>query len=178
MARCPLCEHEQLLGDTCEVCGRALGRAGVVVPPTPPLEGLEANLHAPDVAPRQVVIRLADLEPNGAAPAPPFPGGPEPWLEATVLPAVAVAVEPLDVERTAGDGERSPEAALQRCRYCGELVPEGEAFCLGCAMHVVSWAGRDPGEEPGPARCRACGSLAQGARCPACGERLPAPEAS
>ena len=177
MARCPLCEHEQLLGDTCEACGRALGRAGVVVP-APPLEGLEANLHAPDVAPRQVVIRLADLEPNGAAPAPPFPGGPEPWLEATVLPAVAVAVEPLDVERTAGDGERSPEAALQRCRYCGELVPEGEAFCLGCAMHVVSWTGRDPGAELGPTRCRACGSLAQGARCPACGERLPAPEAS
>lgn len=183
MARCPLCEHEQALGDACDVCGRALGGAGVGLAAAaagPPPEGLERTGHAGGPYPAAPVEALLDLERTGAAAAPAaLRGPPEAWLEATGAPAVEIAVEPLDVERTGGDGAREPASpgGLRRCRYCGELVPEGEAFCLRCAMHVEGRAAAPP--EDGPLvemRCRSCGTPAAGARCPACGARLPAPD--
>jgi hypothetical protein len=145
MARCPLCEHEQAIGDTCDVCGRERRTHGAAAAgPMPALEGLEATGHAL-VAPRSLAAAdapLAGLEPTRAAALPPLRGPPEPWVEATLAAEAAVVVEPLDVERTAGDGERSPDPALRTCRHCGELVPEGEVFCLRCARHVERWPRR------------------------------------
>lgn len=174
MARCPLCEHEQALGDACDVCGRALRGAGVVPVTAQLLEGLEPTGHASAPAPAPGL--MPELAPTGV-PAVLDVGGPrEAWVEATLQEAVSVAVVPLEVERTAGDGARSPREALASCRYCGELVPGGEAFCLRCAMHVEA---RTSVLEAAPdlVRCRACGLPSGGARCPACGERLPEGEA-
>ena len=180
MARCPLCEHEQALDDACEVCGRALRAAGAAPEAAgPPPEGLEPTAHAGGAYPAAAVEPVPDLEPSGAAAAPEaLRGPPEAWLEATGAPAVEVAVEALEVERIAGARAREPARAggLRRCRYCGELVPEGEAFCLRCAMHVEGRAAA--AAQDGPAavvRCRACGTPAAGVRCPACGARLPEP---
>ncbi len=176
MARCPLCDHEQALGDACDVCGRALRGAGVVLAPAPPLEGLEPTGHAPAAAPAGALVLMPELEPTGVAAVPLVAGPREAWIEATLQEAVSVAVEPLEVERTAGDGERSPREALASCRYCGELVPDGEAFCLRCAMHIEP---RASAQEAAPdlVRCRGCGAAGSGERCPACGERLPEREA-
>jgi hypothetical protein len=179
MARCPLCEHEQVLGDACDVCGRPLRAPDVLddlLPPGPPLEGLEATGHAPVRAAPAAVSSLAELEPTGAPAVPAVLGPPEPWVEATCQPDVAVTVELLEVERTSADGERSPDEAFRTCRYCGELVPDGEAFCLRCAMHAVaSGPPREAAAAP-VVRCRGCGSVGSGERCRACGERLPEPD--
>ncbi|GEJ58447.1 hypothetical protein [Anaeromyxobacter diazotrophicus] len=174
MARCPLCDHEQALGDACDVCGRALRGAGVVRVPVQLLEGLDPTGYASAPAPSGAA--MPELEPTGVSAVPAVAGPREAWVEATAQEAVAVAVEPLEVERTSGDGERSPREAVVRCRYCGELVPEGEAFCLRCAMHIGSRASA-PEAFVEQVRCRACGAAGSGERCHACGERLPEPEA-
>jgi len=142
MARCPLCENEQAAGDACDVCGRGLRKHGVVDEPVLPLEGLEATGHALDASPATAEITLGELEPTRATASPPLRGPPEAWVEATLAADVTVVVEPLEVERTAGNGERSPDEALRACSHCGELVPEGEAFCLRCAMRVERWTRR------------------------------------
>lgn len=153
MSRCPLCEHEQERGAACDVCGRRLAGEEALAASEPSLEGLEGTRHAAVAAPA---------------------AAPEPWLEATLQARVTVEVAPLDVERTSGDGQRTEQGGGPvRCRYCGEIVPGGEAFCLRCGMKADGRASAPAVAAPAPVRCRQCGASAEGARCPACGVRLP-----
>lgn len=161
MVVCPLCEHPQSQGDTCEVCGRALGELGAVPVATPMLEGLERTaldggegatflLPIPDLTSH----RSADV----SADVPPIPG-----LEATSLS-----------EPVAQPTAPSPAAGPPACRYCGHRQSEG-ALCERCGMQLPRlYRGSDLDEE-GRSPCPVCGVKGRlRDRCPSCGAHLQA----
>ena len=159
---CPLCEHAQERGAECDACGARLA-APEPQPeaPTGTLSGLETN--AIDGAPGPAI---ASAEPDGGA-----------WLERTAAAAVAVTVEALDVERAARDRpdrDRTP-AAAPACRYCRTPAAPGQQFCEGCGMRLRSYRAPAADPDPGSVRCRGCGTVMEGPRCPGCGARAPAP---
>ncbi len=167
MVVCPLCEHPQELGDTCEECGRALGGLGAAPLPTPALEGLERT----------------QLEGGADMPL----GEPMPELSSHRAAGVFIS-EPTAVpgfeptELLGGQGEQptprvaagSPAVpqAMVSCRYCGQ--PQGDGpLCERCGMQLPRlFRASDPDEE-GRSRCPACGAKAQlRERCPSCGASL------
>jgi hypothetical protein len=178
MAVCPVCEHAQERGDTCEVCGKHLQGAGVVADPTPRLEGLEPTRL--DAATEVDAGPIPDLEPTVLAPVPAL--GIEDaagWMERTAMdPVAAVAVEAIEVDRTP-EADRLPPTdwfAAPICRYCRAQSALGDVFCAGCGMKLAIYHPSAP--EPArraARRCSRCGELGSDERCPGCGARL-APE--
>jgi hypothetical protein len=99
----------------------------------------------------------------------------ESWIEPTCQMAVEVDVESLEVERFAPVADE-PAAAREAsaCRYCEAPAASGQAFCEHCGMHLERSGASAPAlPEAVSVRCRRCGTPAAGARCPACGDRLP-----
>lgn len=179
MIVCPLCEHPQPAGDTCDVCGRRLEGLAGEVPRVPPLEGLEPTHHPAAAVPDPTLWpgRLEGLEPTRAEPD--APGVVEPLLDLEPTRAAPVEVEGStfpDLEPTAagipGDGP-TPLPASPTCRYCRTAARPGERRCARCGMRLP--LAIPPAAEGGAAAVRrcACGAPVTGAVCPACGGRIP-----
>ncbi len=181
MIVCPLCEHPQLRGDACELCGRPLEVTPAELPGVTPLEGLEPTRHAAAAelaGARLEALEPTRLEPDGAlaelAAAAPFPD-----LEPTRAAPAEVEVSPmLEVERTAavgpGDG-RTALPALATCRYCRTPALPGERRCGRCGMRLpVERGSRTEGDaDASEARRCSCGAPVTRSVCPACGGRIP-----
>jgi hypothetical protein len=151
----------------------------------PPLDDLEPTAFPSAAAPPSAILpeleptRVADAEPPSfddvmAALTAALP--PERWIESTCQEDVEVDVEPLEVERTSPPEPAEPrsEATPCACRYCETAASPGQAFCDRCGMHLERWLPSAPDAIAGePVRCRRCGAVASGERCPCCGDRRP-----
>jgi len=129
------------------------------------LEGLDPTRFSPSHA---KVEPLSDLEPTRDGPVEAPPQEDRSWVDSTSFAPVAVAVEPMEVERLARADERT-SFAPPTCRYCRTPALQGDVFCPKCGMHLAPLAAA--AEEP-PAsvrRCRACGASVTQDRCPECG---------
>ncbi len=149
--------------------------------PEPDVVPLEPTCFAPAATPAPAL--LPELEPTSVvevvaaltAALPTGDAGLEPWIEPTCQVAVEVDFESLDVERFARPA-REPATAREpgACRYCRAPSAPGQAFCEHCGMHLERLEASPPAlREQERVRCRHCGASAAGARCPACGGRLP-----
>lgn len=186
---CPVCEHNQVFGVECEVCGKELGGIGDLGPPPvreERVEGLEVTLYAPqgEVA----VEKLGELEVTHFA-AVQVTAEQTPDVEYTAqAPVGAVSVERLgemQVDRVPDDGQRTvlPTGPVP-CRYCRHVQASG-VMCERCGMRlpvVVEEVGLIVGVAEGrielKTRCKACGAPALGGqRCGDCGAEVPFPDA-
>jgi hypothetical protein len=172
-AICPLCEHVQVGGAECEVCGRLLG-AAVAGPaevatlpelvPTAltagaeaagaPLELLETTAFAWPSAP--AAERMADLEGTLAAPVE-VTDDRTPDIEATRLTPVDDAVELLALGVT--------------CRYCQAEALPGEVLCVRCGVRLPVPLAPELSSAAGQAALCSCGAPVRGSICPQCGAR-------
>lgn len=174
MIVCPVCEHPQVQGDTCDVCGKRL----VSAPPTsqeyPTLPELEQTAaaavgnvavalmpdlevhHAPEV--NVVDERMVELDPTTVQ---------------GVDAAASVPVQPTaDVERThfADDGQRTLLGMTVTCRYCGLNQPRTNRLCDKCANALPVLVAAAAAAPLRAQRCPSCGSSAEvGKACAACG---------
>jgi hypothetical protein len=172
MMICPVCEHAQIQGAECDVCGRRLAAPSVADPSQPRVDGLEPTGH-PGVD--AAVAILPELEPTRHGPAASAEDR-VPDLEETRAAPVDVDVAPApDVEHTAAEIPGDAPTALPAvavCRYCRTPAAPGERMCARCGMRLPA-----PATGPAPAddgeggwRC-SCGTLARGSLCPGCGAR-------
>lgn len=174
MIVCPVCEHQQALGEECQVCGRKLYGPGVVPLPVEPLPGLEGTSHG-DAGPAPAAV-VPDLEPT-LHPAAAAPAAPALELEPTRAAPVQVAAEAVPglegtmADPIPGDGPTARPATLT-CRYCRTENPPSEAICGRCGMRLPPWEGAAAAAPLEPAegtRCPACGTLNLGEICSGCG---------
>ncbi len=179
MIVCPVCEHQQVQGADCEVCGKRLltGAAAVAAMPPDPVDGLEPTRHAAsdagDVSP-------VELEPTLHAAAGPVAGDRTPDLEATCTVPVDVSVdETPDLERTASEIPGDAPTVLPAmpiCRYCRTPAMPGERLCSRCGMRLAIPSQTRAQEAAAAAAVRhcSCGSVARvdAPLCPTCGARL------
>jgi hypothetical protein len=169
MIVCPVCEHAQVQGAECDVCGKKLLHGAAAIPFVPPVEGLEPTRHADVDAGADT---LEGIELTGHAPADaPYDAAPD--IEAGRAAPVDVAAEALpDLERTASEIPGDTETALPAfvtCRYCRTPALPGERLCGRCGMRLPVF-GSAP-EEAVPSRRCSCGATVTGTLCPACGAR-------
>lgn len=177
MTVCPVCEHPQVQGNECEVCGKQLGAAAVVAAPVQSLPELEQTSFA--AAPPLAVAAMAELEPNRFLSGPDLPAMRLMDVELTALaPVGAVAVEglaELDSGRYLDNGPRTQLPAARVCRYCQNVQPEG-AVCIRCGMKLPALTAQPlaavplaPEEAP-LIKCPQCGSRVHlGETCGGCG---------
>lgn len=153
MTVCPVCEHPQVTGDECEMCGRRFERRAVAVAqpvPVAALPELERTQHAAAGA-HVPVERLGELDGTRHAPVPRLPTAPLPELDA----GRAERVGPVPVERV-GDLEATRLPAVR-------LEPAAGTVAL----------------PPGAVQCRYCRNVQlAGLLCDHCGMRLPRPRAA
>jgi hypothetical protein len=177
MIVCPVCEHQQVQGAECEVCGKRLA-AGVSAEDLaiPPVEGLEPTGHAPIDVPTE---QVADIEPTLRAPAAAPAPDPTPDLEATRAAPVDVEVAPVpDVERTAAQADDLPTIlpTFSTCRYCRTPALPDERICARCGMRlpVVAEQAAGAAAEASEHHTCSCGTpLRPGVTlCPSCGARV------
>ena len=179
MIVCPVCEHQQVQGAECDVCGKRLV-AGVSAADlaVPRVEGLEPTLQAPVDVPEE---RVTELEPTrrdpGAVAA--FAPDPTPDLEATATAPVDVEVDPTpDVERISSetsDDAPTAVAAFATCRYCRTPAAPGDRICARCGMRLpVLTESAGVAETAVAPRICSCGVPVRpgAALCPVCGARL------
>jgi methionyl-tRNA synthetase len=182
---CPVCEHPQEQGDTCDVCGkqRVLGPVGDA--PVAALEGLEVTrLEGGGEVPTE---RLAELEVTPLRSGPDLPAQVLPELERTSTDAIGeIPVLPMDeieLGRTEDNGPKTPEPTGEVvCRYCRHVQAEG-LLCEACGMRLPR-APRAPAPSARPGiddeiwgTCPKCGSRAMvGRRCGECGVVMQMPE--
>jgi hypothetical protein len=150
MAICPVCEHAQVSGDACDVCGRPLGAPGARALAVERVEGLEPTRHAD--AGGTPPSRLPDLEPTCADPVVDAPAGPAEWVEDTrhlpvalAAPAAPVEVEPTLHPPAPAEPPRDPFSP-ELCRYCRTPAAIGAVFCERCGMKL---GGHPPAGHPG-----------------------------
>lgn len=173
MVVCPVCEHQQAVGEECQVCGHALAGPGVVPLPVDPLPGLESTSLA-DAGPVPG-LAMAELEPTRHRPAAGV-APPAPDLEPTRAAPVAVAAEEMPgLEATRGEpipgDEPTARPLALTCRYCRTENPPSEVVCGRCGMRLPVWDGpaaAAAGPEE-PVRCPSCGTLGAGEICTGCG---------
>ena len=175
MIVCPVCEHAQLQGADCEVCGKrlvaGLSAADLAIPP---VDGLEPTLQQPADA---IEERMPDLEPtlrsaNGA-----FVEERTPDLEATRAAPVDVDAPPVpDLERTdlqiPGDAPTAvPEVVV--CRYCRTPAAPGDRMCARCGVRLPLVSAAPPENVSDQLRVCSCGTTLRpdAALCPSCGAR-------
>jgi hypothetical protein len=177
MTVCPVCEHAQVTGDECEVCGRRLsGSAAPAV--VSPLEGLERT--ALEEAGAVEAAPLADMEPTAQS-AEAVEGERMPDLERTGLEAVAAEAEGEAVpglEPTSSDPlaweERTPMVLAPHCRYCRTPAVPGEVICGRCGMQLPLFRPAMAQSPEGVSwRCPSCGASVPADVCPGCGGRMP-----
>jgi hypothetical protein len=174
MVVCPVCEHQQALGEECQVCGAKLAGPGVVPVPVEPLPGLESTSLGAAGPVTAGAIPDLELTRHGAVAV---AASPAPDLEPTRADPVNVTVEAVPgLEQTRGepipgDGP-TPRPTSLTCRYCRAENPPSQAICGRCGMRLPVWEGAAaaPPLEPGEAaRCAACGTLNAGEICTGCG---------
>lgn len=178
MIVCPVCEHSQISGAECEVCGKRLAVPAAAVPVVAPVEGLEPTLHPSVDTP---VERVADVEPTRHAPsrlAPELGADRVADLDSgRAAPVDVVAETTPDLERTASALPDGPTAvpSFVTCRYCRTPAMPGERLCSRCGMRLPDFGvGAGAGERsPGEVKLCTCGAqpMADG-RCPSCGVRV------
>jgi len=177
MVVCPVCEHQQALGEECRVCGKKLAGPGVVPLPIEPLPGLEStSFGAAGPAPAAAIPELEPTRHGAVAVAVALAPDLEPTRAAPVrVPVEAVpGLEQTRGEPIPGDGPTARPVTLT-CRYCRTENPPSETTCGRCGMRLPLWedAAAVPPPEPGaPARCAACGTLNAGDVCTGCGARV------
>jgi hypothetical protein len=181
MTACPVCEHSQAAGDTCEVCGWRLAGAPAAAAEAAatPMADLESTRLAP--TPDAPVALLGELEPTrvAAAETPVATEDGSAWVEQTAFGRVeAVTVEAIEVERVeAAAKEAAVDLFAQpTCRYCRTAALPGDAFCGKCGMKIAAAGAPRPEPEAGPRRCPVCGAKATGALCLHCSTRVPQAE--
>ncbi len=188
MILCPLCEHPQEAGDTCDNCGKQLSAPRPTAVATAPLAELEQT-ELPAARAPVAVSALAELEQTRAGRVE-VPVQALPEVERTgAAPVQAPPVQPLpelDLGRAADDGVRTaaPTGAIT-CRYCRNVQAAG-LLCERCGMALPKAkapAAAARGAAPVRAgdtvwtRCRKCGATARGGeRCGDCGHAVPMPE--
>lgn len=187
MIVCPVCEHQQVAGYECDVCGKdlgaSLGGSDLIAPPAPEVPRLPELELPPNAAVGEVAVqRMPELELNATLGLANVPTPAMPDLDTARAPAVAVPVERLadlaqDRAEFVGQKAQAPGASLQ-CRYCGTVQAQG-AICDRCGMRLPR-AAAGLAEDKLPAelvRCKFCGSPGHaGHRCKECGRVLPAKE--
>lgn len=170
MTVCPVCEHVQDRGDTCDVCGWRLPGPGAIAEPVPPVEGLEPT--ALDATSSVEDDRVEGLEPTrfDAVVAAEETAA---WVERTALEAVgAVATEAVELEHHASTPEPRFVPGRPACRYCATAIPPGTTFCPRCGMR---WAALRAAAEAPARRCAGCGAAVgpDSRACPVCGASAP-----
>ncbi|MFN7134710.1 MAG: hypothetical protein ACK4N5_21705, partial [Myxococcales bacterium] len=148
MIVCPVCEHQQALGDVCETCGKQLVEPKPMNVARETLPDLETTAIAASDA-NVLDVRMAELELHASA-------------------AVTVAPEKMaDIEltRVAEDAARTPPPQVLTCRYCGGSQQKG-TLCDTCGMKLPTFR---------PAQQTAAAAAADSAvvPCPACGIKGP-----
>jgi len=178
MIVCPVCEHQQVAGSECEVCGRRLEEGRGTDAPVATIEGLEhtaldaagAAAAAPpgEAMPELEVTRFEEAE------APLLAEIVED-LEQTRAEPVEVAPDPTpDVERVqAGLPDDGPTLLplVIVCRYCRTEAGPGEKICGRCGMRLSFLVAAPAGGAPTGPRLCSCGTPVTRSRCPACGAR-------
>jgi hypothetical protein len=169
---CPVCEHQQLTGSECEVCGRRLAEGAATDPGIAPLEGLEVTRFAPVDADGE---RVQDLEtthhlPVDVPPEAPVELDPTCAEPVDVVPEVTPGIERTHVELI-GDGP-TPLPAFVVCRYCRTAASPGERICARCGMRLPVFAAGQLPQVAEVQRLCSCGSPVQGPLCFACGARV------
>jgi hypothetical protein len=157
MIVCPVCEHQQAQGFTCDVCGKdlgaALGGSDVLTPLEPEIARMpELETYIQTTVDVQVQ-RMPDLETYMQTTVD-VQVQPIPDLETYKLDVGEVPVQRM-IELDAAE----PEAPMPRvkCSFCGSLK-EQYAVCDKC----------------GTVQCRYCGNAqSKGSICEKCGMRLP-----
>lgn len=161
MIVCPVCEHQQATGESCDNCGKQL------------------------VAPRPINVtdaQLPELETTA------IPGGNAnvldaklPDLELHHASAVAAPAEVLaELERTrvVDDASRTPIPSAHTCRYCGNSQRQA-GICDRCGMKIAVYkpAPASAAEEVVVIPCPACGIRGPSNKtCVACGAFIRRPE--
>jgi hypothetical protein len=188
MIVCPICEHTQAQGDSCEVCGKVLAVRAVEEIPILELDGLEqTRMEAAGPAP---VAPLPDIELTAQGSGPELPGMAFPDLERTQQPPVdndlpVLPMDEIDLGRAEDDGQRTAAPGGQIvCRYCRHEQWEG-VICEACGMRLPRYAAAAAQKASGPSIddeiwgvCPKCGSRAKvGRRCGECGVVMQMPEA-
>ncbi len=170
MIVCPVCEHQQVTGAECDVCGKRLVEGPAGIPAVAPLDGLEPTRQPGADAPAD---RLSELEPTALGRAGDV--APEPVsLEPTRIDPVDVAVEAApDLERIGEgipDDPRTEVPLFVTCRYCRTEAMPDERVCGRCGMRLPDFGGPRPDADVAPRIC-GCGAAVRGALCPSCGAR-------
>jgi hypothetical protein len=181
MIVCPLCEHPQAQGTTCEQCGQQWGTPASAVPAAPPIPELESTAWSTEPVPvgveRMPELELTAFRPTGAASSESVPD-----LERTrAEPVQAAPAEPvphMETGRAEDDGVRTaaPGDSLT-CRYC-RTVQRAQALCERCGMRLprvsVAKGPVQAASEGVWTRCRKCGARARaGGPCSSCGVPVP-----
>jgi len=179
MIVCPVCEHPQDQGTTCDVCGRELVVSAPVAVPLATLPELEQTRADPSAVrvPVELMVELDAHRSGDVA----IVADPVAELERTALPdsGAVPAAELPEMERThfADDGQRTALPTLRTCRYCRNVQASG-LVCDKCGLRLPGYVQTAEAEAP-PAftNCPACGvkGLA-GKRCMACGAYIRTPE--
>ena len=174
MTTCPLCEHQQEVGDECQVCGHSLVARVEAEVLVGAIEGLEPTLLGEPGAVDEVEP-LPGLEPTLQAGAGEVGADPVPDLEPTAAAPVEAAGQPVpDLEPTAAapSGDAPTELPLfPVCRYCRTPTGPGERICGRCGMGLP--IGTAPASPAGaPPRFCSCGTPVTRSICPACGARI------
>jgi len=186
MTTCPVCEHSQAQGATCDVCGRQLAQSIEAPVTVQALPELEQTGFAPTGDPGHAAD-LADLEATRIASGPDLPVERVAELEATrAAPTDAPAAELLaDMEpsRIAPEGARTaaPTGAVA-CRYC-KIVQLTGLLCDNCGMRLprapapAVAAKASAGVTDGWTVCSKCHTAARiGRACTVCGSQVKAEE--
>ncbi len=181
MVLCPLCEHAQAVGATCDGCGKSLVEQGAPTEAVAPLEGLESTRFDPIDATLPAEAPMAQLA-GHRAPAVEIAASASLDVEATRFAWVrAFGPTPmLELERTRFEDEsaRTPVSSVVACRYCGNRQTEG-ALCDRCGMQLPHFARHlgSAASSEADIRCQICGvkgALSQ--RCRSCGAVILAAE--
>jgi hypothetical protein len=186
MIVCPMCEHPQAQGDTCDECGRSFGTAREAAPaPVVPVPDIERTglVEGPvEIA----ATPMVELDPTAFRHVRSVSRDAVPDLEPTRTDSVDVIPDlmpDLETGRAEEDLTRTPASpnGLLTCRYCRHTQPSG-ALCDKCGMRLpraippagaVTAKGRKIEEVW--TRCRKCGGRARaGLPCTSCG--VPVPE--
>jgi hypothetical protein len=137
--RCPVCDHEQVVGPECDVCGKRLGPSAAPSPAVTSLGALEATRLPGAAVP---VEALPELTADRAPEADPRPSGPVPCRYCQHLQAAGKVCERCGMRlptavfaAPAVAPARRAEPEVARCRSCGTLAKAGPR-CTECGSPI------------------------------------------
>lgn len=161
MIVCPVCEHQQAHGESCDNCGKQLVAPRPINIASAPLPGLETTA-IPGGNANVVDAPLPELEPH--------------HVGAVAAPAEALAG--MERTRVADDPTRTPVRAVHACRYCGNTQRQA-GICERCGMKIAVYRPAAPQAEDEPTilPCPSCGVKgASNSNCISCGAFIRRPE--